>query len=226
MKKSIPPIILLLLFLSTGCCVQESGSAAWNNASYPDKKAENATISDVIEWENDMFNRYYSTDSDQADAVLQAIVTAIESQDSAMLKALFSKYAVDTSVNLDDQILCLFDFYEGEMVSFCRYGPGSHSTKEENMYVKEIFVSYDIHTTSGDYRIAVKFCTIDSSHPDNVGIGSLYIINQKNSDLNYAYWGGNVWNAGIHIEGQYLKETGIKQKKAPVQFQWTSSFIR
>jgi hypothetical protein len=201
MKKLITTIILLLFFLPTGCCVQESNDAAQNNVFHSGEKEENATISNVIEWENDMFNRYYNTDSDQADAMFQAIVSAIESQDSVMLKALFSEYAADTAVNLDDQILYLFDFYEGEMVSFCRYGPGSHAIKEGNKYVKEIFSSYDIQTTSGEYRMAVIFYTIDSSNPKNIGLFSIYIIKSEDSNLDYAYWGEDIWDVGINVEG-------------------------
>lgn len=201
MKKTIFLVFSLILFLSTGCQVQRSDNTTTNSMSHNDDIVESSATSDVTECENDMFNRRYNTNSEQADAVFQSIVSSIEGRDAPALKALFSEYATSACKNMDEQIMCLFDFYEGEMLSFSRYGPGSHSAKEENVYVKEIFASYDVQTTSGEYRIAVKFCTIDASNPENIGLRSIYIIKGEDSNPDYAYWGGDSWDPGINIEG-------------------------
>lgn len=102
--------------------------------------------------------------------------------------------------NAPVNISSLFDFYDGEMISFKRYGPGSNSFKEGNIYSKEIFASYDVTTTKGVYRISILFCTVDTQTPGNVGILSLYIIRAENSDTDHAYWGDDSRSPGINIE--------------------------
>jgi hypothetical protein len=165
-----------------------------------------ADLDQVAQWEKDMFGRFYSTNSEQADDMMYRITVAMDNRDEAALKELFSELAIGESDDMDAQIANLFDFYEGKMISYERYGPGSHSEKNEDMYYKKIFASYDIQTDSEAYRMTFEFCTIDSEHPDNLGILSIYIIkHEDDSTPDYAYWGPKDWEPGIHIEGKLLK---------------------
>lgn len=150
--------------------------------------------------EKELFNRFYSTDGEQADALFAQIIAAIESQDSETMKAFFAAYVIDAAEDIENDISSLFDFYEGEMTTYKRYGPGSHTTKEGSEYTKEIFASYDVTTTTGIYRIAINFCTVDYENANRMGLTSMYIMKAENSDMNFAYWGGDVWDAGIVIE--------------------------
>lgn len=150
--------------------------------------------------EEDIFNRFYDNDGEQTDLLFEQIIQSLENHDVSNLKNLFSVWACNTADNLDEDINDLLEFYNGEMVSFKRYGPGSHAVKEGNSKRKEIFASYDVTTTEAKYRIAFRFCTVDSDNSDTIGLYSFYIIEAENSDRNFAYWGNDEWIVGINIE--------------------------
>lgn len=150
--------------------------------------------------ESDMFNRRYNTNGEQADDVFEQIIDAIEGDDTSALRELFSISTVAAIDNFDEDINALIDFYEGEMISYKRYGPGSHASKEGTSYTKDVFASFDVTTNLAKYRLAIRFCTIDSENSENLGVHSLYIIKAENSDMDFAYWGNDIWNIGINIE--------------------------
>lgn len=154
----------------------------------------------IKEGEADVFNRNFNTDSEQADYIFEQIINALENKDALALKALFSDSTVASIGNFEEDIHTLVNFYEGEMVFYKRYGPGSHAYKEGTTQAKDIFASFDITTNLTKYRLAIRFCAVDSEKPENIGLYSLYIIKAENSDLAFAYWGNDVWNVGINIE--------------------------
>jgi len=117
------------------------------------------------------------------------------------LRELFATSTINTVGSFDEDIDALLDFYEGEMISHKQHGPGSHAIKDVAYQRKEVFASYDISTNLEEYRLAIRFCTVDSENPENLGIYSLYIIKAEDSNMDYAYWGNDVWNLGINIEG-------------------------
>lgn len=150
--------------------------------------------------EEDIFNRFYDNDGEQADLLFEQIIQSLENHDAQALKDLFSLSTCTAVENIEDDISKLLKYYNGEMVSFKRYGPGSEATKEGTSKRKEIFASYDVTTTEAEYRIAFRFCTVDSDNSDNIGLYSFYIIEAENSDRNFAYWGNDEWIVGINIE--------------------------
>ena len=150
--------------------------------------------------EDDGVNRLYNTDNKQADQLFEQIIETLENSDASLLKELFSPNATISAQNIDEEIKALLDFYDGQMTEYQRYGPASYASKNGSAIVKELIVSYDVTTTIGMYRIAFKFCTHDSLTPANIGLLSIYIIKAEDSDMNFAYWGGDKWNPGITIE--------------------------
>ena len=181
--KSIALVTCVVLLF---CMLFFSLSACWGNNS--------------LEMENEMFNRYFDTDSEQADALLDSILKCAQSQDAQMFRDLFSKETIKSVEDLDSQIQLLFGVCKGERISHQRFGPRAYSKKEGNKYIKVIEASYDVTTTAISYRIAIKCCTIDSENTDNVGLVSIYIIDAKDSDMSFAYWGDGIWKPGITIE--------------------------
>ena len=194
MKKLIVLTCFLMLFILIGCCWQARNLVASDNPTGSSESIGGA------QWEKDMFGRLFNTDADQADEVFQAFISAVQAQDAHSLKAMFSDYAIDASENMDTQIDQLFALYTGEMTSFDRYGPGSHSEQNGDKYLKEIYASYNIYTSEADYRMAIKFCTIDSADSDNIGIQSIYIVQRTGRNAVSPYWGSNDWNLGINVE--------------------------
>ncbi len=151
-----------------------------------------------------LFSPFYDTSSSEAESMLESLVAAIESRDADAVKSLFSKQVQETAPNLSDSISALFQFYQGEMQSYERYGPGTSAMKEGQIHKEEIFCSFDVTTTTGIYRIAFLCCTVDTEFPDKVGLVSVYIIRAEDSDPDRAYWGidneNDIWKPGINIE--------------------------
>ena len=157
---------------------------------------------EIAESENDMFGRLYNTDKQQANDQLQQIIQIAEARNTDAMRKLFSVDTIDSVEDINAQIQAFFEFYEGSVVSCTSSGPGSRAERNNNTYYKEIFTTYDVSTTAGNYRIAFLFCTIDSENAENIGIKSIYIIRAENSDMNYAYWGDKKWMPGITIQGE------------------------
>lgn len=144
--------------------------------------------------------RYYDTGSDQADRTLEQMIQAIEDQDAASVQAMFAPNAIDSAENMDEMTAALFDFYEGEMISYKRYGPATYESKHGDFHTKRLEASYDVTTSAGNYRIAMQICMIDSSDPENVGMSSFYITKAEDTDTSYAYWGDQLWSPGINVD--------------------------
>lgn len=71
-----------------------------------------------------------------ADQRMEQIVSAIKDKDSDALKSLFSKKALDEAVDIDSEIEGLFDFIQGDVVSWVRdgySGSGTHKYGEETI---------------------------------------------------------------------------------------------
>lgn len=161
----------------------------------------------LIEFE--LFNRFYNTNSSQAEAMLEEFLAAVESGQAQAVEKLFAKNVQENAPNLEDKIAALLRFYEGKMISYERYGPGSSASKDGRTYHKEIFCSFDVTTTVDTYRIAFLFCTIDNEYPDNGGLTSVYIIRAEDSNMDMAYWGidneNDIWKPGINIESPVIE---------------------
>lgn len=151
-----------------------------------------------------LFNRFYNTDSSDSETMLETLIAAIESGQVQMVEKMFSKHVRQTEENLNDNISALFSFYKGEMLSYQRYGPGSSASKDGRSYQKNICCSFDVTTTTGIFRIAFLFCTVNNESPDHVGLTSVYVIRAEDSNMDMAYWGmdkeNDVWKPGINIE--------------------------
>ena len=188
MRKRLLLICVIVLALLSGCLPHEQ---------------VDETSESMLELEKELFNRFSDSDSEQADVVFQQIISLIENEDRASLQTLFSAHTMDSVENMDGQVSALFDFYEGKMTSFQRYGPGTQTAKDNGAYYKTIYASYDVTTSEGDYRMVIYFCTVDSACDENVGLTSIYIIKAENSNLDFVYWGEwgtDEWSPGITIE--------------------------
>ena len=158
-------------------------------------------VPNMISSDASTFSDYtHLSHSDQSDLLLEQILTALEDKDTDSLKSLFALTVTTSVLRFDGDMEELMDFYRGELVEYKRYGPGSHAVKESGIHTKEIYVSYDIVTTQGEYRLAFLFCVANSEDATCLGLHSLYIVEAKCSDMKYAYWGGEDWLPGINID--------------------------
>ena len=133
--------------------------------------------------------------------IIVELFSAIEKRDEKAIRDLFSKSAIHSDGEFDARIDELFDFVQGELVSYDDWGgPGEDAEKNAEYTWLSKQYSYDVVTTEGKYRLAIKEYTMDTANPDNVGIYSLYIINAEDDPYTeYAYGGDAQWTIGIHF---------------------------
>jgi hypothetical protein len=148
-----------------------------------------------------MFHRYFDDDEKIANAQMDGILEAIQKHDAKTIKSFFSARSRKESKNLDRAIRELFDFYQGDFVSYDNWGGGFGGDVWENgQHQKELKSSYDVETTSQKYRFSIHLYVIDDFDPKNEGIWSLYIIKMEDdTDPSYAYGGDGEDTPGINF---------------------------
>ena len=143
----------------------------------------------------------FDSDNQIANARMEKVLEALQSKDESALKALFSKSAIADAKNFDGSIKSLFDYYEGNVISYDdKSALGVGETRENGHRQKEFNSTYDVKTSERTYRFAIQDFTIDTANPDNVGIRSLYVIKMEDdTDPLFAYRGDGKYTPGINI---------------------------
>jgi flavodoxin len=138
---------------------------------------------------------------EQAPQRVTEIIEAIQIKDKDKLTSLFSQESLNYAQSFDESINELFDYFDGEVVSYDDGGgPYVETTKDYNQILQIMESSYDVKTTECEYRIAIKNIVQNSTNAHSVGVQSLYIIKSED-DVNrqYAYWGDGAFTPGINI---------------------------
>lgn len=158
-------------------------------------------ITVISGWGPNMFSGLKKTDAEEADRLLEQLLAVLEDSDEAEMKALFSKNTLDNAEDLEEQIEALADFYEGTVVSWKRWGLTSSEELEGDLRTKAVCVSYDVTTTAENYRVAMKYCAVNTGDSGELGLQSVCFIKARDTDPELAYWGGYIWEPGIVFEG-------------------------
>ena len=86
-------------------------------------------------------------DSSVANDKFSELIDAIQTQDINTMKSLFSKNALKEAENLDESIRHLFDYFQGELVSYNNWGgPGVKAEMEYGDYQEVYDATYDFET--------------------------------------------------------------------------------
>ncbi len=145
----------------------------------------------------------FTSDRELANSKMEKVLEALGNRDRDALVSLFSDKAIAEAEDFEQSVTELLEFYQGEFVSY--HGRHGASTREGNnadgtgRRYKYLNSSYDIETSEGIYRFAIRDYILDTADPDNVGIWSLYIIKMEDSDPNFAYWGDDRDTPGINF---------------------------
>ncbi len=142
------------------------------------------------------------SDEKVAEKKAEQLFLAMESKDKEAIIELLSEVTINQALELDAQIDALFDYFDGEIVSYYDFCGGPYvSTSQENGLMTQYMEStYELKTTSCDYRICFGFTTIDDINEDNIGIKFIYIIKAADDPTpDYAYRGDGKMTSGIHI---------------------------
>ena len=150
---------------------------------------------------NSRRNFLMKDDSSVANDKFSELIDAIQTQDINTLKSLFSKNALKEAENLDESIRHLFDYFQGELVSYNNWGgPGVKAEMEYGDYQEVYDATYDFETAQDKYRLWMEIITVDTTDADNVGIRSLYIIRfEDDTRTDFAYRGDGEHTPGINI---------------------------
>jgi len=131
----------------------------------------------------------------------ETILGAIESQNQELLTSLFPTEYVNNTSGFNVTVEELFDYFNGEVLSYDDWGgPLVETTKENGQVFQTMDATLDVQTTECEYRLAIKYVTQDTFNPENEGVHSLYVIKAKEDTcLEYAYWGDGKFTYGINI---------------------------
>ena len=136
------------------------------------------------------------SEEQHADERMEQIMTAINNKDREALESLFSKEALDEADDFDNEIDYLFDFLEGNLVSWERDGWASSKSIEYGKKSVMIRFVINVNTDVDAYQIFVIDYSTDTINPDNEGV---YMLEVKLTDSdNLGSWQDRM-RAGIYI---------------------------
>ena len=142
-----------------------------------------------------------SKDHRVARVKIEELLRTISEKDRNEFTMLFSKDALSKTEGFDDSVEELFTYFEGKVVSYDDgAGPYVENSREGNWNCQIMESSFDVKTTKGEYRLAIRFVTEDTINADKIGIQSLYILNASEDTCpEYVYWGDGRFDCGIHV---------------------------
>ena len=159
---------------------------------------------------------------------LEKFVECINSNNAEEFKSLFSEETIKKYDSFDNDILTLFDFIDGEIISWeDKGGLGSSDGFNDDgsgLVWKEISAIYDIKTSNQTYHLALKVATKHSKDSQKIGVNSFHIINSKDWSEDFYYGGSmhtqdNFFAFGIIIDNEKTAKEiveAIDKKRAEI----------
>jgi hypothetical protein len=138
-------------------------------------------------------------DEGKADARLEQIIATLKNKDKDSLEKMFSKQALNEADDLDSRMDYLFNFVQGNIESWKAIVHGA--TTESVNHGKKVKKSsswYYVNTDEQKYLIFFLECTIDTDHPENVGVYMLQVIKAEDKETQFDGGGPNTRCAGIY----------------------------
>lgn len=139
-------------------------------------------------------------DQSVARASFEEFMYNVNNNDSEAIRKMFSKNAADSVEDLDKKIIELIEFSKGEIISYDDWGgPAAYESVENDRKTQEITSTFDITTSKGKFRMAIKEVIKDTTNTENIGIVSIYVTSTEKTDEDFAYWGDGKWTHGITL---------------------------
>lgn len=123
-----------------------------------------------------------------ADARLEQVIEAIKNNDKDALKSMFSKQALDEAEDFDANMDYLFDFFQGEVMSWKSNGVSEDESIDNGHNTKKIDSMYYLDTDKQKYIFYLIECIVDTDHSDNVGLYTLRVIKAENRDTQFCLY--------------------------------------
>lgn len=175
LKKVFIITVIFISLLLLCSCSSKRGENALDNIFNKERQLANERISDLLK--------------------------SSENQDVNATKKLFSENIIEKIPGFENQVVNLFDYFEGAVVFWDDTEQPATSEKyrgdEQQLFLMS---SFDVETTVTTYRIYIYDCAIDTLSPKNEGIWSLYIIKlEDDTDPDIVYRGDCKKTPGINI---------------------------
>lgn len=151
----------------------------------------------IMERQKHNKNKFVVSGKLDCDAFFEAFISALEKKNKPLLSQLFAENTTEI-IEFQDQTDKLFEFYIGSTQGYSKVAEYTNCEKNYGHIIEETMMSYIVSSTTGQYCVAVQYCTKDSKDEGNIGIKSVYITKQ-NDNLQVTYWGNTEWKKGINI---------------------------
>ena len=113
----------------------------------------------------------YDDSFKRADAQMEKIAAALNDQDAAALKSMFSPVALAKATDIDTRLDYLLSFFPNGGVTWVREpGSGEGTPAQGTELLKEY---YKVSADGVDYSLFFAFFTVNEADPDNVGLIAL-----------------------------------------------------
>lgn len=144
------------------------------------------------------------TDDNEGYDYANAFLTAAIKHDVAAMKALFSPKAISEigETQLDQMLDDFIDYFQVDSFALeMRIGSNASECLDNGNKSKELKCPLEVETGENKYRIAIKCVPCDDWEQGNIGIWSIYIIEEsKDSDPDQHYYGDLQYTSGIYFD--------------------------
>lgn len=163
--------------------------------------------------ESGLFSKNAKNDEEIAKQTIEQLISSIESHDANSIKDMFAETAIADTDNFDASVEKLFDYYNGTMSSYkINTAPYSSGIFSKERICEYVCCSFAIVTDKADYYFYFQTVARDTVNLDNVGIFSLYVIEQSKQDNSEPYTGDGMNTPGINFDKLYTLEDEFLNK--------------
>lgn len=120
---------------------------------------------------------FWDSDQKVSDDILEKIIEGINNKDEDAIKELFSEYAIENSESFDADVQSMFDFIDGNIVSYEESSPaGSFESSDRNYKIKKISSYYYVSTATDKYFFQIDNYSKNTLEPEKQGVKCLIIV--------------------------------------------------
>lgn len=130
----------------------------------------------------------YSNSDKKADRRLEQILEALNNKDKELLKAQFSKQALNEANDFDGSMDYLFDFFKGNVESWKRDRFMSTGSIEDGKKSVIPVTWYTVKTDDDDYMFFLIDYVENAINPDCAGLYTLRVIKAVDEETQFTSW--------------------------------------
>ena len=131
----------------------------------------------------------FNDDKEIAVNRFEVILSTLENNDTDSLKSMFSINVLKESEMMDENVDYLFSFFQGEIISWEEIGGlvVDQSFRNGNR-ITELKSFYSIKTNLQTYLVFILEYSEDTANPENIGLYTLRVINEKEKEMQWGFW--------------------------------------